>query len=85
MPTATAPLMIPDNSPAGTLIATASVTMSDGSAFAGIVSSSNPSFIAVSGMKLVLARALSPADDGTQNVVITATTAAGATAAMRLM
>jgi hypothetical protein len=63
---------IPDNSPAGTLIANATVTMSDGSQFAGTLTTSNTSFFAISGSKIVTARALTSADDGTQSTVITA-------------
>ena len=63
---------IPDNSPAGTVIATAAVTMSDGSQFAGTLTTSNTSFFAISGLNIITARALTSADDGTQSTVITA-------------
>ena len=63
---------IPDNAPAGTLIATANVTMSDGSQFAGTLATSNTNFFAISGLNIVTARALSSADDGAQSTVITA-------------
>jgi hypothetical protein len=66
---------IPDNAPAGTLLVTANVTMSDGSQFTGILTTSNTNIFAISGMKIVTARALTSADDGTFSTVITATQA----------
>lgn len=54
---------VPDNSAAGTVLAAVSVTMSDGSAFAGQLSAAR-SIITTSGNNVVLARALTPADDG---------------------
>jgi hypothetical protein len=63
---------IADNSPAGTMIATATVTMSDGSQFAGALATSNTSFFAISGLNIVTAQALTSANDGTQSTVITA-------------
>jgi hypothetical protein len=63
---------IPDNAPAGTVIATANVTMSDSSQFAGTLTTSNTSFFAISGLNIVTAQALTPANDGTQSTVITA-------------
>jgi hypothetical protein len=62
----------PDNSPAGTVIATANVTMSDGSQFAGTLTTSNTSFFAISGLNIVTAQALTSAEDGAQSTVITA-------------
>jgi hypothetical protein len=63
---------MPDNAPAGTVIATASVTMSDGSQFNGSLTSSDTSgFFAISGLNIVTARALTSADDGTHSTVIT--------------
>jgi hypothetical protein len=64
--------MIPDNAPGGTVIATASVTMSDGSQFKGTLTTSNTDFFAISGSNIVTARAVTSADDGTQSTVITA-------------
>jgi len=61
-----------DNAPAGTLLATATVTMSDGSQFAGTLTTSNTDFFAISGLNIVTAKALTPADDGTHTTVITA-------------
>jgi hypothetical protein len=63
-----------DNSPAGTVLATAVVTMSDGSTnFSGTLSSSDTTgFFAISGMNIVTAKALTSANDGTQSTVITA-------------
>jgi len=55
---------LPDNSPAGTAIATVSVSMSDGSAFAGSLAASPSGAVTISGNKLVLARALTSADNG---------------------
>ena len=63
---------LPDNAPAGTLIATADVTMSDGSQFAGTLTTSNTDFYAISGSNIVTARALTSADDGAHSTVITA-------------
>ena len=55
---------IPDSAPAGTVVATAQVTMSPaGAKFGGALVSSNPLF-AAHGTHIVLARALSSADDG---------------------
>jgi len=78
-PTPTAMLLtpasatIPDNASAGTLIATANVTMSDGSQFAGVLTTSDTNFFAISGMNIVTARAFTSADDGAKSTVITAT------------
>jgi hypothetical protein len=63
---------IPDNAPAGTVIATANVTMSDGSQFKGTVTSSNTDLFTISGLNIVTARALTPADDGARSTVVTA-------------
>ncbi len=63
---------VPDDSTTGTILATVSVTMSDGSPFAGTITSSN-SLISVSGMNLILSRDLTPADDGSPAVTISAT------------
>jgi len=63
---------IADNAPAGTLIATANVTMSDGSRFAGTLTTSDTNFFAISGLNIVTARALTSADDGDRSTVITA-------------
>jgi hypothetical protein len=63
---------IPDNAPAGTLIATANVTMSDGSQFAGSLTTSDTNFFAISGQNIVTARAFTSADDGARSTVITA-------------
>jgi hypothetical protein len=67
-----ASVTIPDNAPAGTLLATAAVTMSDGSQFTGTLTTSNASFFAISGLNIVTAQALTSAADGTQSTVITA-------------
>ena len=67
-----ASVTIPDNAPAGTLIATANVTMSDGSQFKGTLTTSNTNLFAISGMNIVTARALTSADDGAFSTVITA-------------
>ena len=56
---------LPDDSPAGTIVATAAVTMSPPTAqFSGPLVSSDPLF-SFNGMNVVLARALTAADDGT--------------------
>jgi hypothetical protein len=64
---------IPDNAPAGTVIATANVTMSDGSQFQGTLTSSVTDFFAISGLNIVTTRAVTSADDGMHSTVITAT------------
>jgi hypothetical protein len=62
---------IPDNAPAGTVIATAQVTMSPpGAKFPGALVSSNPLF-AARGTDVVLARALTAADDAAVHATIT--------------
>ena len=69
---------IPDNAPAGTLVATANVTMSDGSQFKGTLTTSNTNLFAISGLNIVTARALTTADDGAFSTVITASQGAQA-------
>jgi hypothetical protein len=65
---------LPDNSPAGTTVATFSISMSDGSSFAGTLAASPSSSVAISGgTRLVLARALTSADDGSQQWGVSAT------------
>jgi hypothetical protein len=61
-----------DSSPAGTLIATASVAMSNGPAFSGNLTSSNTNLFAISGLNINTARAITTADSGT-TTSITAT------------
>jgi hypothetical protein len=63
---------ISDNTPAGTVIATANVTMSDGSQFQGTLTTSDTNFFAISGLNIVTARAVTSGDDGTRSTVITA-------------
>jgi hypothetical protein len=64
---------IPDNASAGTVLSTATVTMSDGSQFTGTLTSSDTSgFFAISGLNIVTAQALTSADDGTHSTTITA-------------
>jgi hypothetical protein len=65
---------VPDNAPAGTVLATAEVTMSqDGSQFSGTLTVSDTTgFCAVSDMNIVTARALTSADDGMHTPTITA-------------
>ena len=63
---------IPDNAPAGTVVATAHVIMSDGSLFTGTLTTSNTSLFAISGLNIVTARALKSADHGSFSTVITA-------------
>jgi hypothetical protein len=65
---------LPDNSPAGTAVATFSVSMSDGSAFAGTLGANPAGTVAISGStRLVLARAVTSADDGSQQWGVSAT------------
>jgi hypothetical protein len=62
----------PDNAPAGTVLATVKVTMSrSGASFTGRLVSSNPLYT-FRDMNVVLARALTPKDDGVHNARITA-------------
>ena len=64
---------IPDNSPAGTLVAKAAVTMTPaGATFTGPLVASHPLFTA-QGANIVLSRAVTPADDGTLPAIITIT------------
>jgi len=71
---------IPDTAPAGALVASVTVTMSDGSAFKGSLSLSGPaaSVFSVSGMNIIAARQLTSADDGPEMVTVTATQGAAA-------
>lgn len=76
------PAQINDDSPAGMVLSTATVTYTDGTVPTSIsLTSSAPTFVAVKGMQLVLARALTAADDGSHNVTIQASDGLGATAA----
>jgi hypothetical protein len=63
----------PDNAPAGYVLAKATVKTSDGTPFVGILVITGDPIFAVNGMQIVLARALTPADDGMHNATITAT------------
>jgi hypothetical protein len=63
---------IPDNSPAGFVVATATVKTSDGSPFTGALALAGDPIFAVEGMQVVLARALTSADDGTRYAMVTA-------------
>jgi len=78
LPTPTAITLSPasatmaDNAPAGTLIATATVTMSDGSQFKGTLTTSDTNFFAISGHNIITARGFTSADDGAHSTVITA-------------
>jgi hypothetical protein len=72
---------IPDNAPAGTLIATAKVKMSDKSPFNGVLTTSNTDMYAISGFNIVTARALTPADDGTLRSATLITASQGSQAA----
>jgi hypothetical protein len=64
---------LPDNAAAGTIVAAVSVSMSDGFAFAGSLAASPAGTVTISGNKLVLARPLTPADDGSRQWTVTAT------------
>src|SRR5215472_11527765 len=64
---------LPDNSVAGTTVAVVSVSMSDGSTFSGALTANPVGVVAISNTKtMVLARGLSPADDGVQQWGVTA-------------
>jgi hypothetical protein len=60
----------PDNSLAGNALASAIVTMSDGSTFLGTLTTNNPGLVAFSGLTIILARDLTPGDDGYHNISI---------------
>lgn len=64
---------LPDNSAAGTTVAAVSVSMSNGSAFSGTLAASTAGTVATSGNLLVLARGLTPADDGSHQWQVSAT------------
>jgi len=65
---------ISDTSVAGTILCTVAVTMSDGSAFTGTITSSDTTgFFAVSAPYIVLGRDLTAADIGSHSTDITAT------------
>jgi hypothetical protein len=74
--------LLPDNAAAGTTVAAVSVAMSNGSAFSGSLAASPAGTVTMSGNKLVLARALTSADDGSHQWSVAATqngvTASGA-------
>jgi predicted regulator of Ras-like GTPase activity (Roadblock/LC7/MglB family) len=64
---------LPDNAAAGTVVAAIAVAMSDGSAFTGTLAANPSGTVAISGTKLVLARALTAADNGSHQWGVTAT------------
>jgi hypothetical protein len=64
---------LPDNAAAGTIVAAVSVAVSDGSAFTGTLAANPSGTVMISGTKLVLARALSAADNGPHQWGATAT------------
>ena len=68
-----ASLSLPDNSPIGTPASTTAVAMSDGSAFAGVLSVSPVGLVMPTALNLVLGRALTTADDGSRDCTVTAT------------
>ena len=62
---------IQDNATSGSVISTASVRMSDGSAFSGALTVSDTTgFFAVSGMNILAGRNLAPADDGAHTTIV---------------
>jgi hypothetical protein len=68
---------LPANSSANAPIAVITVTMSDGSSFVGSLTASPSSVVKTSGSSLVLSRALVPADVGSYQWSVTASTNAG--------
>lgn len=71
---ANAQATIPDNSGAGTFVATIVVTMSDGTTnYPGGFTTSNTDIYAISGNNVVTARQLTALDDGISSTIITAT------------
>ena len=71
--TITSTASLSDNAAAGTTVAAVSVSMSDGSAFTGTLAASPSGTVAISGKNLVLARALTSADNGSQTWSVAAT------------
>jgi hypothetical protein len=74
-----------DNTPAGSKVSQATVTMSDGSTFNGFYSISDPTglFTITSSGAVVTARPMTSTDDGTHAATVTATASNGVTAAAR--
>ena len=64
---------LPDNAVAGAAVAAVSVTMSDGSPFSGSLAASPVGTVTMSDNQLVLARGLTPADDGSHQWSVSAT------------
>jgi propanediol utilization protein len=64
---------LPDNAAAGTTVAAVTVAMSDGSTFSGSLAASPAGTVTMSGNRLVLARGLTPADDGSYQWSVSAT------------
>lgn len=64
-------ISVQDNATAGSIVSTATVTMSDGTTnFSGTLLTSDTHYYQISGMNVVLAHSLSGADDGQHNTVI---------------
>lgn len=61
---------LPEQAVVGTVLSTATVTMSDGSQFGGTLTTSNTDLFAISGMNIVTKRAYVPADDGMHTTMI---------------
>jgi hypothetical protein len=64
---------MPDSTLSGALGASISITTSDGSPFSGTLAVTSTGFLTVSNQTIVLARNLTPHDDGTSVCTITAT------------
>jgi hypothetical protein len=61
---------ITGQTPAGTLVSTAQVTVSDNSTFAGTLTTSDTNLFVVSGLNIFTKRAFTPADYGTHSTTI---------------
>jgi hypothetical protein len=64
---------LPDNAAAGTTVAAITLAIPDGSPFSGSFAASPAGTVTVPGGRLVLARALTPADDGSHQWTVSAT------------
>jgi hypothetical protein len=64
---------LPDNALAGTAVTAVSVAMSDGSVFSGTLAASPAGTVTASSNKLLLARVLTPIDDGPHQWSVLAT------------
>ncbi len=72
--TVTPPVVsLPDNTLSGAVVASISITTSGGSPFSGTLAITPPGFLMISNQTVVVSRNLTPRDDGTRELTITAT------------